>query len=141
MESILVIPIIPLPWNKGRLVRQKAPLKLKKIWAIGIRLQLAGKIRDLALFNLAIDSKLRGSDLVSLRVCDIVQGKSVFPRSVVMQHKTHCPVQFEITDQTRQSVTTDRKPTYSPINTSFPAGWPSRRTRPPVSSPNCGVLG
>lgn len=93
-----------LPWNKGRLVGQKAPLKLKEIWAIRIRLQLANKVRDLALFNLAIDSKLRGCDLVSLRVCDIAQGRTILPRAMVMQRKTHRPVQFEITEQTRQSV-------------------------------------
>ncbi|UPL19980.1 tyrosine-type recombinase/integrase [Alcaligenes faecalis] len=92
------------PWNKGRLVGQKAPLKLKEIWAIRIRLQLAEKVRDLALFNLAIDSKLRGCDLVSLRVCDISQGKSIYPRAIVMRRKTHRPVQFEITELTRQSV-------------------------------------
>ncbi|MBN3228171.1 tyrosine-type recombinase/integrase [Pectobacterium brasiliense] len=92
------------PWNKGRLVGQKAPLKLKEIWAIRIRLQLSEKVRDLALFNLAIDSKLRGCDLVSLRVCDISQGKSIYPRAIVMQRKTHRPVQFEITELTRQSV-------------------------------------
>ncbi|MGE8516679.1 tyrosine-type recombinase/integrase [Alcaligenes nematophilus] len=91
------------PWNKGRLVGQKAPLKLKEIWAIRIRLQLAEKVRDLALFNLVIDSKLRGCDLVSLRVCDISQGKIIYPRAIVMQRKTH-RVQFEITELTRQSV-------------------------------------
>ena len=91
-------------WNKGRLVGQKAPLKQKEIWAIRIRLQIAEKTRDLALFNLAIDSKLRGCDLVNLRVCDVAQGKTILPRAVVMQRKTHRPVQFEITEQTRQSV-------------------------------------
>jgi integrase len=94
----------PSPWNKGRLVGQKAPLKQKEISAIRIRLQLAEKTRDLAMFNLAIDSKLRGCDLVSLRVCDIAQGKTILPRAVVMQRKTHRPVQFEITEQTRHSV-------------------------------------
>jgi integrase len=92
------------PWNKGRLVGQKLPLKLREIWAIRIRLQLAEHLRDLALFNLAIDSKLRGCDLVSLRVKDIAQGRSVFHRAIVMQRKTSRPVQFEITEQTRQSV-------------------------------------
>src|SRR5690606_37197538 len=92
------------PWNKGRLVGQKAPLKLREIWAIRIRLQLAEKVRDLALFNLAIDSKLRGCDLVNLRVCDISQGKSVYSRAIVMQRKTHRPVQFEVTELTQQSV-------------------------------------
>jgi integrase len=94
----------PIPWNKGRLIGQKTPLKLKEIWAIRIRLQLANKVRDLALFNLAIDSKLRGCDLVNLRVCDIAQGKSILPRAMVIQQKTHRPVQFEITEQTRQSL-------------------------------------
>lgn len=92
-----------VPWNKGRLVGQKAPLKLKEIWAIRIRLQLADKARDLALFNPAIDSERLGCDLVSLRVLDIVQGNAVLPRTMVMQHKTHRPVQFEINEQTRQS--------------------------------------
>jgi site-specific recombinase XerD len=93
-----------IPWNKGRLIGQKAALKLKEIWAIRIRLQLAEKTRDLALFNLAIDSKLRGCDLVKLRVYDIAQGKSILPRAMVIQRKTQRPVQFEITEQTRQSV-------------------------------------
>jgi integrase len=98
------MPKSSTPWNKGRLIGQKAPLKLKEIWAIRIRLQMADKARDLALFNLAIDSKLRGCDLVSLRVCDIAQGESIFPRAMVIQRKTHRPVQFEITEPTRQSV-------------------------------------
>ena len=105
MNSHTEISRTSVPCNKGRLVGQKAPLKLKEIWAIQIRLQLAEKARDLALlFNLAIDSKLRGCDLVSLRVLDVAQGKAVLPRAMVMQHKTHRPVQFEITEQTRQSV-------------------------------------
>ena len=90
--------------DKGRLVGQKLPLKLKEIWAIRIRLQIAERSRDLALFNLAIDSKLRGCDLVSLKVKDVAQGGSIFHRAIVMQRKTHRPVQFEITEQTRQSV-------------------------------------
>ena len=97
-------PVTHAAWNKGRLIGQKAPLKLKEIWAIRIRLQFAERVRDLALFNLAIDSKLRGCDLVNLRVLDIAQGRSVFSRAIVMQRKTQRPVQFEITEQTRQSV-------------------------------------
>lgn len=80
------------PWKKGRLDGQQTPLKPKKIWAIRLRLQLAKKVRDLALFNLTIDSKLRGCDSVSLRVCDISQGKSIYPRAIVMQSKTQRPV-------------------------------------------------
>ena len=92
------------PWNKGKLVGQKAPLKLRDIWAIRIRLQLRHRTRDLALFNLAIDSKLRACDLVKLRVADVAHGGRVATRAVIMQQKTKRPVQFEITDLTRQSV-------------------------------------
>src|SRR5262245_35991653 len=73
------------PWNKGRLLGQRPALKLKEIWAIRIRLQLAHRARDLALFNLAIDSKLRGCDLTPLRVQDVTQGTRVTPRAVVLQ--------------------------------------------------------
>jgi integrase len=92
------------PWNKGKLVGQKAPLRLKDIWAIRVRLQISGKTRDLALFNLAIDSKLRACDLTKLRVRDITHGASVSPRAIVMQQKTQRPVQFEITEQTRSAI-------------------------------------
>ena len=93
------------PWNKGKLVGQKSPLRLKEIWAIRIRLQLASQIRDLALFNLAIDSKLRACDLVKLRVRDVSHGERVSARTTVMQQKTQRPVQFEITEPTRDAVT------------------------------------
>jgi len=94
-----------VPWNKGKLLGQKPPLKLKEIWAIRIRLQLDHRARELALFNLAIDSKLRGCDLVAIRVRDVAQGIHVAPRAIVMQKKTQRPVQFEITEQTRDAVT------------------------------------
>jgi integrase len=93
-----------VPWNKGKLIGQKPPLKLKEIWAIRIRLQLDHRARELALFNLAIDSKLRGCDLVGLQVRDVFQGSHVAPRAIVMQKKTQRPVQFEITEQTRDAV-------------------------------------
>ncbi len=80
------------------------PLKLKEIWAIRIRLQLAKRTRDLALFNLAIDSKLRGCDLVRLRVGDIAQSGRVVARATVMQRKTQQPVRFELTEQTRDAL-------------------------------------
>jgi integrase len=92
------------PWNKGKLVGQKSPLKLKEIWAIRVRLQLGERMRELALFNLAIDSKLRSCDLVTLRVRDICHGERVAARAMIMQQKTQRPVQFEITEQTRESV-------------------------------------
>ena len=92
------------PWNKGKLVGQKSPLKLRDIWAVRIRLQVASSIRDLALFDLAIDSKLRACDLIKLRVRDIAHGDRVAARAIVMQQKTQRPVQFEITVQTREAV-------------------------------------
>ncbi len=92
------------PWNKGKLVGQKPPLKLKEIWAIRIRLELGNHKRDLALFNLAIDSKFRGCDLISLHVRDVATGGRILPRAMVLQSKTQQPVQFEITEPVRVSV-------------------------------------
>ena len=91
-------------WNKGRLMGQKPPLKLREVWAIRTRLELDKRPRDLALFNLAVDSKLRGCDLVSLRLGDVTHGNRIAPRAVIMQRKTHQPVQFEITEQTRNTI-------------------------------------
>jgi hypothetical protein len=92
------------PWNKGKLVGQKAPLKLRDIWAIRVRLELGDRKRELALFNMALDSKLRGCDLVQLRVRDVSHGERIAARAIVMQQKTQRPVQFEITEPTRNSV-------------------------------------
>lgn len=91
-------------WNKGRLIGQKSPLKPQQVWAIRVRLQIADHKRDLALFNLAIDCKLRGCDLVSLRVADIMNGDEIRSRAKVIQSKTGSPVQFEITKQTRDAL-------------------------------------
>ena len=104
MEQLELVFQFREPWNKGKLVGQKAPLKLREIWAIRIRLQIAGRIRDLALFNLAVDSKLRACDLVKLRVRDVCHGDRVATRAVVMQQKTQQPVQFEITEPTREAI-------------------------------------
>ncbi len=93
-----------IPWNKGRLVGQKKPLKSNEIWAIRTRLQISHKIRDLALFNLALDSKLRGCDIVTLRVNDISNTGKILSRAMIMQQKTGQPVRFEITEQTRDAV-------------------------------------
>lgn len=93
------------PWNKGKLVGQKAPFKLKEVWAIRVRLQLEHRTRELALFDLGLDSKLRACDLVKLRVRDICHGERVAPRAIVMQQKTSRPVQFEITAPTQDAVT------------------------------------
>jgi hypothetical protein len=89
------------PWNKGKLIGQKAPLKLKDIWAIRVRLQLTKRQRELALFDLGIDSKLRGCDLTKQRGRDICHGSVIGSRAIVMQQKTQRPVQFEIASQTR----------------------------------------
>jgi len=92
------------PWNKGKLVGQKPPLKPKDIWAIRIHLQNEHQLRDLAMFNLAIDSKLRGCDLVNLRVRDVTHADQILPRAMVVQRKTQRPVQFELTEPTRCAV-------------------------------------
>lgn len=92
------------PWNKGKIVGQKAPLRLKDIWAIRIRLQLGHRTRELAMFDLALDSKLRACDLVKLRLRDISHGDHISARAIVMQQKTSLPVQFEITQPTRKAV-------------------------------------
>ena len=92
------------PWNKGKLIGPKPPLQPKHVWAIRTRLQLAGRTRDLALFNLAIDSKLRGCDVVSLKVEDVAPHGYAVDRATVRQQKTGLPVRFEITEQTRQAI-------------------------------------
>src|SRR5438128_8477710 len=92
------------PWNKGKIVGQKAPFKLKDIWALRVRLQMESRVRELALFNLGIDSKLRGCDLVALGVTDVCHGDQVTTRSIVMQHKTQRPVQFKVTQATRDAL-------------------------------------
>ncbi len=92
------------PWNKGKLIGPKPPLQPKHVWAIRTRLQLAGRTRDLALFNLAIDSKLRGCDVVSLKVENVAPHGYAIDRATVRQNKTGRPVRFEITEQTRQAI-------------------------------------
>ena len=92
------------PWNKGRLVGQKLPLKLEENWAIRIRLQIENHHRDLALFNLAIDSKLRACDLLRLRISDVSVGGRVGSRAILRQQKTGRTVQFELTKRTREAV-------------------------------------
>ncbi|KNG92188.1 tyrosine-type recombinase/integrase [Pseudaestuariivita atlantica] len=91
-------------WNKGRIIGQKRPLLPKQVWAIRARLELAGNLRDLALFNVAIDSKLRGCDLVRLKAKDLVSSERVKERVTIIQSKTGKPVQFELSENTRDSV-------------------------------------
>ncbi len=104
MFSFLQIVKAPTPWNKDKLIGQKPPLKLREIWAIRIRLQLKKETRELAMFNLAIDSKLRSCDLVKLKVRDVCHGNGISPRAMILQQKTQQPVQFEITEQTRDTL-------------------------------------
>ena len=93
-----------VPWNKGKLTGAKPPLRPKHVWSIRTKLQIEGRIRDLAMFNLAIDSKLRGCDLVALKVEDVAPSGYAVDRATVRQKKTGQPVRFELTEQTRQAV-------------------------------------
>src|SRR5271154_2156847 len=102
------IPILSklsgVPWNKGKLAGAKPPLRPKHVWSIRAKLQLEGRMRDLAMFNLAIDSKLRGCDVVALKVEDVAPNGYSVDRATVRQKKTGRPVRFELTEQTRQAV-------------------------------------
>jgi len=93
-----------IPWNKGKLIGPRPPLRQKHVWAIRTRLQIERQVRDLALFNLAIDSKLRGCDLIALRVDDVARNGCAIERTSVRQRKTGRLVRFELTEQTRQAI-------------------------------------
>lgn len=93
-----------VPWNKGKLIGPKPPVRLKHVWEIRTKLQLEKRTRDLALFNLAIDSKLRGCDVVALRVDDVAPRGHVMDRAIIRQRKTGRPVKFELTEQTREAL-------------------------------------
>ena len=95
----------PRPWNTGRIIGAKPPFKAKHVWAIRQQLKTAERVRDLALFDCGIDAKLRGCDLVKLRVSDVAPGGSLRQRATVIQQKTGRPVPFEITDTTREALT------------------------------------
>jgi integrase len=104
-----------IPWNKGKLIGPRPPLRQKHVWAIRTLLQMERQVRELALFNLAIDSKLRGCDLVAIRVDDVARNGHTIERTSVRQRKTGRPVRFELTEQTRQTIdeylaTADKKP-------------------------------
>lgn len=123
-------------WNKGRIIGQKRPLLPKQVWAIRARLELAGNLRDLALFNVAIDSKLRGCELVRLRVKDLVSSERVRERVTVIQSKTGQPVQFELTENTRESVMTwVNSPEMMRIEFMFPSRF---HDRPHISTRQYG---
>jgi len=88
MESLPCLPKPKIPWNKGKITGQKPALKLHEVWAIRTRLEMANNHRDLALFNVAIDSKLRGCDLVKLKVSDVKHGSKILKRAIIIQQKT-----------------------------------------------------
>ena len=93
-----------VPWNKGKLPGAKPPLRPSHVWSIRTKLQLDGRTRDLALFNVAIDSKLRGCDVVAIRVDDVAPNGYALDRATVRQRKTGRPVRFELTEQSRQAI-------------------------------------
>ena len=93
-----------IPWNKGKIIGQKAPLRQQEVWSIRARLEIANNTKELALFNLAIDSKLRGCDLVALKVLDVMRAGEILTRASIVQRKTGTPVMFEIIAHTRQSL-------------------------------------
>jgi integrase len=93
-----------MPWNKGKLTGTKPPLRPKHVWSIRTKLQIEGRARDLAMFNLAIDSKLRGCDVVAIRVEDVAAGGYTADRATVRQKKTGRPVRFELSEQSRQAI-------------------------------------
>jgi len=102
--SVTGKPARRAPWNKGKIIGPKPPLRQGQVWSIRTRLQLEERIRDLALFNLAVDSKLRGCDVVAVRVDDVAPGGYTSDRATVRQKKTGRPVRFEMTEQTRQAI-------------------------------------
>lgn len=110
-------------WNKGRIVGQKRPLKPKHVWAIRVRLELAENHRELGLFNLAIDSKLRGCDLVKMKVVDVMASSHIKERASVLQSKTQKPVRFEISEGTRASLENWMQ---NPLMIGSEYLWPSR---------------
>jgi integrase len=93
-----------VPWNKGKLTGAKPPLRPKYVWSIRTKLQIEGRTRDLAMFNLAIDSKLRGCDVVAIRVEDVAAGSYTADRATIRQKKTGRPVRVELSEQTRQAI-------------------------------------
>jgi integrase len=116
-DEVIAAPTPPkrVPWNKGKLTGAKPPLRPKHVWSIRTKLQIEGRTRDLAMFNLAIDSKLRGCDVVAIRVEDVAARGYAADRATIRQRKTGRPVRFELSEQTRQAINnylkaTNKKP-------------------------------
>src|ERR1700674_99920 len=104
LETTLTTAIRRRPWNKRKWTGAKPPLRPKHVWSIRTKLQIGGRVRDLAMFNLAIDSKLRGCDVVAIRVEDVAASGYTVDRATVRQRKTGRPGRFELSEQTRQAV-------------------------------------
>jgi hypothetical protein len=104
MAQLDFFRLAPRPWDCGRIVGAKPPLKPKHVWGIRYHLKATRRVRDLALFNCAIDAKLRGCDLVKLKVSDVAPGGMLRDRAIVIQQKTGQPVPFEITEPTREAL-------------------------------------
>ncbi|MFS8180638.1 tyrosine-type recombinase/integrase [Pseudovibrio denitrificans] len=133
----MIRPVKPA-WNRGRIVAQKRPLLPKHVWAIRVRLELAGKVRELALFNTAIDSKLRGCDLVRLKAVDVFTAGRVKERTSIIQSKTGKPVQFELMEGTRTALS---KWIDSPEMIGSEYLWPGRfHVRPHISTRQYGRM-
>lgn len=125
-------------WNHGRILGQKRPLLPKHVWAIRDRLELAGAVRDLALFNMAVDSKLRGCDLVRLKVADVFAAGAAKERTSILQSKSKSPVRFEITEGTRKALLNGLATRQCPVtNTSGPAASMTAYTYRRDSTPAC----
>jgi integrase len=103
-EHLAVPATKRVPWNKGKLIGARPALRPKHVWAIRTLLQMEKQTRDLALFNLAIDSKLRGCDVAAVKVDDVAPNGYALDRATVRQRKTGRPVRFELTEQTRQAI-------------------------------------
>src|ERR1700726_2451073 len=103
-DTLFSSPAKREPWNKGKFTGAKPPLRPKHVWSIRSKLQAEGGTRDLAMFNLAIDSKLRACDVVALKVEDVAPSGYAADRATIRQRKTGQPVRFELTEQTRQAV-------------------------------------
>lgn len=117
--NLPAIRVLRPAWNKGRIIGQKLPLKPKHVWAICLRLELAESHRDLDLFNLAIDRKLRGCDLVRIKAVDVMAAGQIKDRASVLQSKTQKPVRFEISEGTRASIILP----YSTTETAYLSGF------------------
>jgi len=130
-ESALKTKPARTPWNKGKLIGAKPPLRAKHVWSIRTKLQVECQVRDLAMFNLAIDSKLRGCDVIGLRVEDVAPHGHAADRATVRQKKTGQPVRFELTEQTREASTRTLRPPARSLGISFSraAAMPGRPCR------------